>query len=271
MAFEDRSLAIAHDRKGYFFHGRFLPERTNIRLTYVDRRARLQDREIQFSLFSFESEFNGRISSDAPFESPAAVQSIVYLLLRSILDRLSYLNVCGYDIDVVGAVSADGTDHHIFGVNEPVFFDDVQAQQEFSKSQIPFCDEIIDLKFHDVRLDTALRCFCHAMRDDALTPLFCFIAIEILARRVVEINDRSVVAEVRSKEWGKFRQILNLKEDTIKNRVKASADDFRHGNFVNTSWESRKEALSLTWEIIRRSMHFIRSKTALSTESFPEL
>jgi len=82
------------------------------------------------------------------------------------------------------AVSVDGRDHHIFGVSEPIFFDDVRSQQDFSRDQIPFCDELIDLKFHDVRLDHALRCFCHAMRDDALTSLFCYIAIEVLARRV---------------------------------------------------------------------------------------
>lgn len=267
----DNSQSVSNDQKDYFFHGKFLPERTSIRLNYVDRRARLQDREIRFSVFSFESEFNGRISSDAPFENTASVQSVVYLLLRSILDRLSYLNVCGYDVDVVGAVAVNGHEHQIFGVSEPVFFDDVQLQAEFSKEKIPFCDELIDLTFHDVRLDHALRCFCHAMRDDALTSLFCYIAIETLARRIVEILDRKEIDDVRGDEWIKFRQNLNLKENTIKEDVKVLADNFRHGNFVNTTWAARKKALSLTWEIIRRAMFFIRTKTALPIASFPDI
>jgi hypothetical protein len=104
-----------------------------------------------------------------------------------------------------------------------------------------------------------------------MTPLFCYIAIEVLARGVVEISENRVVDDVRNHEWLTFRTLLNLKEETIKNDVKPLADDFRHGNFVDTSWELRKRVLSLTWEIIRRSMYFIKDHSQLSIASFPEI
>ena len=262
---------LQDSRKSYFFHGKFVPERANIRLSYTGIGARLENKQVRFNIFAFGSEFNGKISSSIPFENIPEVQSTVCLLLRSILDRVSYLNACGYDIDLIGAVSAEGHDHQIFGVNEPIFYGDVNQQWEFARKQIPFADELLELKFHNARLDHALRCFCHAMRDDALTPLFCYIAIEVLVRAVVEIVEQKKIDDVRNGEWITFRKSLNLKEITIKTDIKTLADDFRHGNFINTSWDDRKKILSLTWEIIRRAMHFMKSKAALDAPSFPEL
>jgi len=264
--------ALSQDsRTSYFFHGKFVPERANIWFNYSNRGAKFPDREVQYSVFAFGSEFNGKIVSTVPFENMLAVHSAVYLLLRSMLDRICYLNACGYDIDLIGAVSTQGQEHQIFGVYEPIYFNTVDEQLDYSRKQIPFIDELIDLKFHDIRLDHALRCFCHAMRDDALTALFCYIAIEALARRVAEIVEGKQVDDVGNSEWIKFTQNLNLKASTVKDEVKTLADDFRHGNFVNTTWEARKKMLSLTWEIIRRAMHFIRTKSALAPSSFPEL
>ena len=262
---------LKDDRKNYFFHGKFVPERTNIQFSYMGRAAKLADREVKFDLFAFGSEFNGKISSDTAFENMLTVHSVVYLLVRSILDRLSYLNICGYDFDLVGAVSSSGQVHQVFGVYEPVFFDDVTQQQEFYKAQIPFADELMALKFHDVRLDHALRCFCHAMRDDALTPLFCYLSIETLVRRVVEITRDQEIENINAPEWLTFRESLNINESTIRNDVKVLADSFRHGKFVNVSWEARKKMLSLTWEIIRRSMYFMRTKAVLASSAFPNI
>jgi hypothetical protein len=262
---------LRDDGRTYFFHGKFVPERVNIHLNYKDFGAKLSDRELRFTIFSHESNFNGKISSNVPFENAIRVYTIVYLILRNIIDRLGYLNLCGYDVDLIGAVSATGESKHIFGVYEPVFFDDLDQQRRFAKEKIQFIDNLLDFGFHDVRLDHALRCFSHALRDDAMTSLFCYIAIEAIARRVVEISDSTKIDDVRNEEWLKFRQKLNLKEATIKDDVKTLADNFRHGNFVDTSWEARKKMLALTWEIIRRGMHFIREQTDLSIKTFPEL
>lgn len=271
MNSNNRNENLEDDRKSYFFHGKFVPERTNIQLNYMGHGAKLSDRSVKFDLFAFGSEFNGKISSDVPFENMLAVHSVVYLLVRSILDRLSYINICGYDFDLIGAVSVSSQAHQVFGVYEPVYFDDLAQQQESAKEKIPFSDELVGLKFHDVRLDHALRCFCHAMRDDALTPLFCYLAIETLVRRVVEIVRDREIEDVRAAEWVTFRERLNIEETTIKDDIKVLADSFRHGKFVNVSWDARKKMLSLTWEIIRRSMYFMRTKAALETSSFPEI
>jgi hypothetical protein len=178
MSSDNESVQL-DDRRSYFFHGKFIPERVNIRLNYIEQHARLVDREVRFSVFAHESNFNGRISSNVPFESNVSAHSTIYGLLRSIVDRLSYLNLCGYDVDVVGVASTAGPSSEIFGVYEPVFFNQFDEHVSFVHKKIPFADELINLKFHDIRLDHALRCFCHEMRDDAMTPLFCYIAIEV--------------------------------------------------------------------------------------------
>ena len=132
-------------------------------------------------------------------------------------------------------------------------------------------DDFLDFKFNDGRLDHALRCFNYAIRDKALTTLFCFLAIEVLARRVSEIVLGGKIEEVDKKVWDTFKGTLNLKEQTIKSDVKMLSDAFRHGDFVDTSWETRKRSLATTWEIIARTMHLLMNKSQLSKTEFPEL
>jgi hypothetical protein len=92
---------------------------------------------------------------------------------------------------------------------------------------------------------------------------------ETVARGVVASQRQKEVEEIRSAEWEAFRKGLRIQEATIKGDVKWLSDKFRHGNFIDTSWDERKRALSLTWEIIRRYMFYLRGKGDLPELDFP--
>ena len=256
----------------YFFHGRILPDRAHVRLNYPAQGVKMGGHDLVFKLFAFGSEFNGLLQSQKPIPTLTEVSAILKSMLRSILDRWSFAYICAYDFDLVGAVRASTGEAQIFGVNEPVFYTDIDEQLKYTEKQISFLDELVGLSLHEVRLDHALRCFNHAMRDQALvTPLFCYLAIEALAYLVVEIARGGKVARVDNPEWEIFRRTLRIKRDTLTSDFKALPDRFRHGDFVDTSWDERKKALGLAWEIIRRSIHFIKIRTALSEAEFPEI
>jgi hypothetical protein len=254
----------------YFFHGRILPERVHFHLNY-SRDVQFADIKAKFRIFGFGSEFNGLLEAERPLESMLSLSSMLNGILRSILDRYSFANICAYDFDLIGAYALNDGAQQIFGVSEAVFFSNLDDQINFAKEKIPFLNEFLSLEFHDVRLDHAIRCFNHALRDWGLSTLFCYLAIETLARRINEIQQSKEIENVGKEEWLSFRKALRLKEETIKSDVKALSDKFRHGNFVDTSWDERKTALALTWEIISRAMHFIKTRSALPADKFEEI
>jgi hypothetical protein len=259
---------MADEKRLYVFYGRILPERAHVYFNLKQKKAEIAGVNVEFDVFCFGSQFNGTAKFDKDV-TQLEVQTIVQALMRSFLDRLCFENICAYDFDLTGAVSVASGDKWIYGVNEPVFHDKIEDQSTFAKKQIPFISEVVNLTFHEIRLDHALRCFSHAIRDRALTTLFCYLAIETVARGVVELQRQKEVDEIQSAEWEAFRKGLRIQEATIKGDVKALSDKFRHGNFIDTSWDERKRALSLTWEIIRRYMFYLRGKGDLPESDFP--
>lgn len=249
----------------YSFAGRVLPERAHAYFHIPKRKARLPDREVAISVFCFGSQFTGSISSDTPFDNLRHAAAVIILMLRNVVDRLSFLFMCGYDVEVTSITA--GEDHEILGVYEPVFFDEPGQQGSFARKELPSFSPI-EMTPHHVRLEHAFRCFNHALRDDALTTFFCYLAIETTARMIAETMDCKPVERVDKKVWAIFREALRIQQSTIENSVKELADRFRHGDFINTSWEQRKRALSLTWLIIQRAIHFLGSHNSLSAERF---
>jgi hypothetical protein len=229
--------------------------------------AVLPDRKVSFSVFCYGSQFSGWISGTPNFDNEIHAVAVVHLILRNLVDRLSFINMCGYDVDIVSMT--DGSATQIVGAYEPVLFENIEDQVAHTHKLIPFLSPV-EFTPHHLRLDHALRCFNHAMRDDALTTFFCYLAIETTARMIAEIRDGVEVTEMTSAAWEQFRQTLRLRRETIDADVKALADRFRHGDFVNTSWSERQRALRVTWSTIARAMHLVRGNE-ISESDFPLL
>ena len=100
---------------------------------------------------------------------------------------------------------------------------------------------------------------------------YCFPIEKFIPPRALrgfEVHQDAVAPN--SFKASRFVRILNAtQEATIKGDVKLLSDKFRHGSFIDTSWDERKRALSLTWEIIRRYMFYLRGKGDLPELDFP--
>ncbi|MEJ0013212.1 MAG: hypothetical protein WDM94_11440 [Bauldia sp.] len=251
-----------------FFNGKVLPERAHAYFNIQKQHARLQDREIEFSALCFGSQIVGSITSSSGFDNLLHASTVANLVLRNIVDRLSFANFCGYDVEVTSIIS--GEESEILGVFEPVFFDTPEQQAAFTRKELPFFSPVQFTPAHP-RLDHALRCFNHGLRDRALTTFFCFLAIETVARMICEVVRGVEVPRVQEAEWLLFRESLQVRRETIDDDVKKLSDHFRHGDFVNTSWPERKKAMSLTWNVIARAMQVLTTGQSLSAEVFPPL
>ncbi len=91
----------------YFFHGKILPERANFNLRLLDRGVTLQDRKIKFSIFAFASEFNGWLETSPSFDNMSNLSETIGLIIRNILDRYSFTNICGYGFDLIGTIGPE--------------------------------------------------------------------------------------------------------------------------------------------------------------------
>lgn len=252
----------------YYFHGRVIPLRADVFFNTIRTSGRTAGKHVDLEVSCYHSEFQGTIKTPSLFDDVFDLEVHVELMMRNVVDRLSYLAICAYDFELVGAVMPNG-DPVVFAVSEAVLKPTVEEQWLHSKETIPFLDDIIFFRFNDVGIDQALRCFNHAMRDKTLTTLFCYLAIEVVARRCLSISRGASVTELKATEWAEFRGLINLLEATIKGEIKTLADKFRHGNFDDTSWGQRKSALSLAWEVIRRAIYYCRTKSKLPETEFP--
>lgn len=254
----------------YYFHGRVIPLRANVFFDTIKTSGKTADHQVDLEISCYYSEFQGTLRTDKLFENVFHFEAHLELMVKNILDRFSFAAVCAYNFELIGAVLPNGNPV-VFTVSEAVFKNTTDEQWALSKEKIPFLDDLIFFKFSDIGVDHALRCFNHAMRDKALSTMFCYLAIEVVARRCLTISRSKQVEELKPSDWIEFRALINLEEATIKGKIKKLADKFRHGNFGDTSWDQRKASLSLTWEIIRRAIHFCKTKSKLPETDYPNL
>ncbi len=234
-----------------------MPDRANIHFVYNDLKFATKLGKFSISFQAFDSECLGELRSENNIENHEA-SHIINLIIKNLVYRLSFINACSYDFEIVSIRNINTGSADFITVFEPFLFEQFEQMTNYGHTQHGYLIVPNGPRVGQQMIDVALRLFNHAMRDKALTPLFCYMAIESPAYGFSEIDDKITPKQLKADDWKKFRQKLSISEITIKDKIKPLADEMRHGKLSDTSWKNRKECLSLTWEIISRAMKRLR-------------
>lgn len=93
----------------------------------------------------------------------------------------------------------------------------------------------------------------HAIRYPNETALFCYRAIETMARYFCE----SMFDNIKGEDWKKFRETIGVTREEIM-KIKEQADFGRHGSVSPMPPGARVELFEATWEIYDKYIEFAK-------------
>lgn len=228
----------------YIFYGSVLPERANVAFSPILMTSINSDYELiaQCALSKIVVEFNCNDET----RINATHKNIIEHNIRILVDSLGFSLACGYDVQIESVLNTKTHHVEIFGVHEPIFD---FAQNNFHPSNIePHPDtagtffDISKLAGVHLELAIALADFRESIRTPHFTSFYCYRAIEAL-KNALEGNDKQ--------QWNKLHEIVSSSKEIIQ-PIKDKADQLRHGKFAEQSWDTRKHAMLVTWDIINK-------------------
>ncbi len=167
-----------------------------------------------------------------------------------------------FDVDISSAVSDEGTTV-VFGSTIPILTHKRQGQSNSVESGL-FFDAV-----NSIPARMVLANFRQAIRNPVDTAFFCYRAIEAMMQDVKTPDERGKRLS-NSQEgvvWERLRNFLHI-DRTALNAIKAHANDPRHGRVSQITDAERAKVFTLTDDIIRRYLTFLRARTPLSASDF---
>lgn len=245
--------------KKYIFHGSVLPERVNANL--IPYKCSLTEDKAEVILTFCYSKIVAECFCDDEDVNILSLKNSIEKLARLAADIIGFRIACGYDVEIESVFNTETKEFSIFGVNEPIFDNDqfnVDAAQGIIHPEINISmTDLFTIAGKDTGLIIALSDFRQAIRQPSFTSFYCYRAIEALKNTFPGKN---------AAQWENFRDAANVSEEDIK-KVMGKANNLRHGKPADQSWETRKEHMLLTWNIIKNYFSFSKSNTDEANKS----
>ena len=160
-------------------------------------------------------------------------------------------NIYGYEVEISSAVSENGKEKIVFGVEEKIFGEGDSIPELPSNEVLLMADDQLAIAVND---------FKDAIRKPDFTAAYCHRAIESVAWAFGNKSPENYI-ECRKK--------LNLKKETVEKYFKTS-NPMRHGRMIRQTWEQRADQLRIAREIIRRYSFFVSvDRIQLDEVKFP--
>lgn len=170
------------------------------------------------------------------------IKNIVHSVASEIANAASLFSQLGLSIAIDSAVDIKTEEITIFGAEEPVFLktdeDIIFTYRYPSSKEFAIPNSIKNDQFF-ARATQELR---NSIVNFNYTAMHCKLAIEAIRNSFEGIN---------VEPWGKMRQALKLKKETLKSFDKIS-DDQRHGRNRPQTWEERQFCMKIAWEVVNR-------------------
>lgn len=242
----------------YLAEGRIVPERTVLNLPPVEGRTALSDgSELTFKVSLILSRIFVVLESANAVRTPD-LRTVLFSLLGDITNTICFKQVFGlsYEIDSITRVDDGysevlGVDGYVFdGVDEASGRFTFKTVREGERYSMPY-SMLSDLHF--TRAAFELRC---AIRYPNFTALHCRLAVEAIRNYFPGTSE--------SDQWEALRTTLKVDRSAITS-FKSAADDQRHGRNREQTWDQRKAAMQIAWEIVNRYTLYRQSDPSLAT------
>lgn len=248
----------------YLIEGRVIPERMNISVPQMSVGLEIGEHEAQCLIEIIKSRIF--IHLDAPGElSVPDIRNAIFNVVGDVVNMAGFMYVSGISYEIDSITSQDERWTVVFGTEGHVFDDLSEFGQKLTFAVRPYGPAEMSVALLDVpavsRANFELR---NSIRYPDFTPLHCRLAIEAV-RNYFDAENEKV-------GWQCLRETLHIKRETIE-LFQHAATLQRHGHGVPQSWEERRRAMQIAWEICHRfyTWLLLKSQAPLPEDAFPKL
>lgn len=203
------------------------------------------------SLISCVLEFDEEVGNHA------LIGQLVKDVASNISNIISFYVTASYHLVLDLIVDLETGNNHPIAVSEPIFPVD---RPDFGFAPLPEHAEVRIYGQHleNRQLQEALNELSLAVNRPHVTQMHCRRALEAI-RAYFEPDDQPDGKNREAAGWQLMRDTLGIAREDIESfRELALAQ--RHGRITSNSWEDRKEAMALTFEVVHRLMQHLLNK-----------
>lgn len=226
----------------YLVEGRIIPERVDISVPQMQVVMTGQP-PIECRVEIIKSRIFIHLDTSGDINIPD-LRNALFTLIGDVVNMAGFMFVLGisYEIDSITSIDEHWT--QVFGTEGHAFHDVSEFGQRLTFRQSPYGATEMQLSLFGIpavsRANFELR---NSIRYPDYTALHCRLAIEAIRNHFDADDER--------RGWQVLRDTLNVNRDTIE-LFKDAATLQRHGQTVPQTWEQRRQAMQIAWEICHR-------------------
>lgn len=244
--------------KTYIFHGKVIPERSQVNLTGLNEIEFLQPdsgTQFKFKLNIIHSQIAVWVESEEDISDLVTLKNFITATVSFFVDCIGYENGCGYTVEMDSCAYNEGKDFTVFGVNIDVLKED--NRWESTLNIIDAYSNATDLQKQ--QLQRSLAELKLGIKNSQDTGFHVYRGIESIK---LSFND----------SWDNMNAALNLSR-TYTDQLRVNhANPQRHGAYTFMTSAVRVEMLVKVKTIISRFAAYIRNNSqTLPHADYPEL
>ena len=234
--------------------GRVIPERALVQFPTVQFRFQTPDGKGQGKICCQTSLFSCVLEFDDNIDNTFTIDSIAKDTASNFSNLISYHIAGAYHIALDLIVDLDTGNNYPIATREPIFPTD---RQDFAFKPVDDHAPVAIERRHleSLPLKEALSELSLALQHPHVTQMHCRRAIEAIRWHFEESNETDDKNR-ESKAWEKLRESLHVERSDIE-VFRDVALHQRHGRITDNSWNDRKNALAITFEIVHRFMQHL--------------
>jgi hypothetical protein len=243
------------------FFGRVLPERIPLKVALPEWTSELREFGLRYriTIQIADGQFVVPVIIESGQIDVHTLRNLVENDIRIATDLIGYLIGGSFDVDIISATSNAGPSV-VFGIKVPVL-EEVRRMRTTSTES-----DLFKSVTQEIPARLVLADFREAIRNPAGTGFFCYRAVEAMMQSMKAHPD-----DKDGPAWGKLRDRLQIDRSFI-DEIKKYSEYPRHGKVTSIDDANRAKVFSLTDQIVRRYLEFLRrGKIPLSASEFPSL
>lgn len=225
----------------YLVEGRVIPERVDITtpaFSFVIKHPQ----EASCSLQIIRSKIFINIKSDGPLDVPS-VRNALFGVVGDVVNQIGFRLVIAVSCELESISCIEERWTEVFSTEGFVFGEPSDFENKITFKPQPFGELEMNVdQLHSLAITRAFLELRNAIRYPDFTALHCRLAMEAMRNHFGDRKDQA---------WRAMRGALHLQRVTI-DSFKIAADCQRHGRNLPQSWEQRRDAMKISWEVCHR-------------------
>jgi len=244
--------------KTYVFHGRVIPERTQVNLTGLGEMDFIQpdsNLKFKFKVTIVLSEIVVWVKSEENISDILSLKNFITDTVSFFVDCIGYGNGCGYTVEIDTCSYNEGDDFTVFGVN----IDDLKETNKWESTLKVIEAYIQGTDLQKQQLQRSLAELKRGIKISHDTGFHVYRTIESIK---LTFND----------SWDNMNEALNLNKTYTDQLRETHANPQRHGAYTFMTSADRIAMLIKAKTIISRFVSYIKNNCQnLNTSNYPEL